>query len=566
MAKNRKRQGKRPPGKPATQKPSATTTQKSSDAMPAPVAAAKPVDEVKAPERPPLKPIATIDIAGVSAGQQRRAALRAERVVRAERARDVAETGPVENPAFFFGFEVAWAKLVLVRVLFFGLLAADALLQISHAPRYGAGGFNVAQLPFLDSVAPGRELYSVAQLVSAYLFVLAACGVASSVVLPIATVIYGWLYFSSHLDSYQHHYLVWLLLVVSCFVPWHKPRDGGPGTRIRTWAVRVILIQLALLYFWAAISKVNSAWLDGRTLDAQLSGSIEAFIQSTVGYKGAAWLVVLTELTLAATIWWRRGWWIAAPLGLALHIGILKTGFEIGLFAWLMIALYVLVIPDAVWVWLAERGPVRAVRSTTNATARMFHGSARFVVWVICAGAAAVLAMLSRFEDGPAVGLGLVMALLVGTVFAVLRRRTHVAWLAVAHLLAFVTWTAVDRGTSTASDYYRFWGGSSRRLGDSRTSEAAYRQMTQVSPNDGNGFYQLGRLLLAREAGEDGLAALRRAQTLEPLRARSYVAEARWLAAHGKRDEAIAKAREATIVDPTDQEARTLLDSLLGSK
>lgn len=499
-----------------------------------------------------------------SKGKQRRAAQRVQRQVRSRDA--VASREPVAEPAFFFGFEVTHAKLVIVRVLFFMLLALDALLQIAHAPRYGAGDFNVAQLPGFDAVAPGRELYNLSQLVIAYLFVLGACGVATRTVLPIATAIYGWLYFSSHLDSYQHHYLVWLLLLLSCFVPWQRPPDATPATPVRSWALRVMLIQLAVLYFWAAISKMNSAWLDGRTLDSQMSGPIESLIHATVGYVWAARLVIVVELTLAATIWWRRGWLLAAPLGLALHIGILKTGLEIGLFAWFMIALYALVIPDRIWVWLAENPPMVWVRDVTRVIAGWFEGSARFVVWVICAGAGAILAMLSRFDHGPAIGLGLVLALVIGTIFAVVRRITNVAWLAVAHLLAFVMWTAVDRATTTASDYYRFWGGSSRRLGDVKTAEAAYRQMTEVAPEDGNGYYQLGRLLLAREAGEEGLAAVRRAEDLEPLRARAYVAEARWLSTHGKRDEAIAKAREATIVEPTDAEAKSLLDSLTGSQ
>ena len=109
--------------------------------------------------------------AKAGAGAQRRAAQRQERETRAK---ELPPAGPVAEPAFFYGFEVAWAKLALVRVLFFGLLALDALLQISHAPRYGAGGFNVAQLPGLDAIAPGRALMATTQLVEAYLFVLAA--------------------------------------------------------------------------------------------------------------------------------------------------------------------------------------------------------------------------------------------------------------------------------------------------------------------------------------------------------------------------------------------------------
>src|SRR5574338_1095790 len=79
---------------------------------------------------------------------------------------------PPEQPAFWFGFDVAWAKLFAFRLVFFGLLALDALLQLRHAPRYGASGFNVAQLPLLDGFGPARVTYAFAQLACSYLFVL----------------------------------------------------------------------------------------------------------------------------------------------------------------------------------------------------------------------------------------------------------------------------------------------------------------------------------------------------------------------------------------------------------
>jgi hypothetical protein len=37
--------------------------------------------------------------------------------------------------------------LALFRLLFFGVLAVDMWLQVEHAPRYGAGDFNVSHLP-----------------------------------------------------------------------------------------------------------------------------------------------------------------------------------------------------------------------------------------------------------------------------------------------------------------------------------------------------------------------------------------------------------------------------------
>jgi tetratricopeptide (TPR) repeat protein len=475
-------------------------------------------------------------------GKERRQAARAEKIATAP----VAPTAPVEEPAFWFGFEVTWAKLLLARVVFFALLALDALLNYSHAPRYGAGDFNVAQLAIFDPIAPGRAGFAIGQLVCAYAFVLVACGVATRWVLPVATAIYGWLYFGSQLDSYQHHYLVWLILVLACFVPWEGPASAVPATRIRSWAMRLILVQLGILYLWAAISKCNSAWFDGSTLSQQIHGSLGKLIESTVKFKVASSLVVLTEFTLAATIWNKRAWWIAAPLGLALHIGILWTGFEIGLFAWLMIGLYILVIPDRLWVAIGERLP------------RIPALPGRWAVFGVSVAMSVVLAFTARFDYARSVGI----VLLIATMGLAIRVRP-VAKLGVASLCAFLLWTVVDRSTSTAADYYRFWGGSSRRLGDPKTAEHAYRRMTEVAPTEGSGHYQLGRLLLAR-GDESGVAELERAQQLEPLKARAYVAEARWLATHGRRDEAIAKAREATIVEPSDSEARSLLDSLVG--
>ena len=272
-----------------------------------------------------------------------------------------APVAPPAQPAFWFGFEITWAKLAVTRVVLFGLLALDALLQIRHAPRYGAGGFNVAQLPGLDALGPSRALYALGELANAYLFVLAACGVATRVVLPIATAIYAWLYFGSQLDSYQHHYLVALVLLLACFVPWQRPGHVAPATRIRSWALRLVLVELAIMYLWAAISKMNVTWLDGRTLAGQITGPLRHVVDATVGIRTASRLVVLVELALASTIWIRPAWRVAAPLGLMLHVGIVFSGLEIGLFAWLMVGIYVLVIPDGIWVWLAELPPVRAL-------------------------------------------------------------------------------------------------------------------------------------------------------------------------------------------------------------
>lgn len=472
---------------------------------------------------------------------------------------------PAEAPAFWFGFDVAWAKLFAFRLVFFGLLALDALLQVRHAPRYGASGFNVAQLPLLDDLGPTRVSYAVAQLLCAYLFVLAALGVATRVVLPAVTAIYSWLYFTSQLDGYQHHYLVALLLGIACFVPSERPADATPEKPIRTWAVRLLLVQLGILYLWAAVSKMDHAWLDGSTLSGQIQGSLRSLIDDSVGIKAVARLTILAELTLAVAVWLRPAWFVALPIGVSFHVGILFSNLEIGLFAYLMLAMYLLVIPDRAYVWLAEQKPLEVLRRLRA------PGPARDLVTGIAtlAGIAVgtvLVALLCRFDFalGVALGLGLVPIGLVA--YRRLRGKPAGIEIGAAHLIALLLWVLVDRTTTVSVDYYRFWGGSSRRLGETESAERAYRRMVEIAPDEGSGHYQLGRILLKRGEEQEGLAELHRAQEIETARARSYVAEAQYLAGKGRAAEALAKAEEATYAEPNNQTALDLVDTLSGKK
>lgn len=468
------------------------------------------------------------------------------------------------RPAFWFGFEISWAKLSIARVVIFGLLAIDAILQIAHAPRYGAGNFNVGHLPVFEQLAPGRVGYEVGQLALSYLFVLAVFGIATRWVVPIGAVLYAWLYFGSQLDSYQHHYLVALVLGIASFVPWDRPTDAQPSTHVRSWALRLLLIQIAIMYLWAAISKMDSAWIDGTTLGRQMTGSVRAFIDRTVGIQVASLAVIVVELVLAATIWLPRFWKLAAPLGLVFHLGIASTGLEIGLFAYLMLGFYILVVPDALWIAIAESAAGRSIRSTLARVA-----ASRSIVWFGALLAAATgVALLTRFEHGLALAIaGTVAALALGHLR---RRHAGVVVVAAAHLFAMALWLVVDVTGGVAKDYYRFWGGSQRRLGNLDVAERAYRSLLEVAPDDPNGHFQLGRILLedanAPQRATEGLALVHEAQRLEPGRARAWLVEARWLARQGRIEDAQAKARQAVAADPSDSDARTLLQSLLQSR
>jgi vitamin K-dependent gamma-carboxylase-like protein len=90
------------------------------------------------------------------------------------------------------------------------------------------------------------------------------------------------------------------------------------------WPQRLIALQLAALYFWAAVDKTNWSFLSGQRLE-------EAFIWSFTGRAleplislGAilavlSILVVVVEYFLAFAIFVRRWQAFVLPLGLALH-------------------------------------------------------------------------------------------------------------------------------------------------------------------------------------------------------------------------------------------------------
>ncbi len=460
---------------------------------------------------------------------------------------------PTVRPRFWEDHQVAWTKVVVARLVFFGLLAADAFRQLAHAARYGAGGFNVPQVAWLPLPAPHRLAMISIYGGLALAFALIAQGVAVRELLPLATAFYAYAYLASQLDSYQHHYLMCLLLLLWCFVP-RAPEPAPAGARpdstrtVRSWALRLILVQLAVLYLWAAISKLDVQWLDGSTLKNQVGKGWVRNLIDDVGFNKVATLVVITEVSLAATVWLRRAWWFALPLGVGLHLGIELVGLEIGLFSYLVLATYLLILPDDLFHALD--------RATRGAVARL---RAPGTPWPIAGGLAALAAAVGFLIIPLPLALALVAAgaAVAAVVVVALRRGERgqagraLAALAVAASLPIV----LAYRTDTVVDHYRYRAGAARRLGDDGAAREAYRGMLKLDPSSEYAHYYLG--LLEAKAGhrDAAFAHYHRAERAAPRMARAFVAEARLVSAKGDLAGAQALARDALAADPTDPEA-----------
>ncbi|MEM7243746.1 MAG: HTTM domain-containing protein [Acidobacteriota bacterium] len=269
------------------------------------------------------------------------------------------------NARFRRGWERFWDELPLeptrvsvFRVTFFTLLAIDVWRRLGSSAMYGADGFNVSHLTPIDAwvPVPTAGFIVVLRLLQIGLAIRVAFGGAPRWAVPLLATSFGVTYFLSQLDGYQHHYLIWLLLVILSFVDWSRPLA-------LSWPYRLLLVQLSITYVWTAVTKMEPSWVDGSLIARQVSGEtlqdLTAFASAKIAQPlGSGWAlsaisVLVLELFLAVALQFAklRPWaWL---LGMALHFGIEMAGLKIGLFSWYLFSLYVLILPAPLGRWIA---------------------------------------------------------------------------------------------------------------------------------------------------------------------------------------------------------------------
>ncbi|MCI0669566.1 MAG: hypothetical protein L0Y64_03795, partial [Myxococcaceae bacterium] len=235
----------------------------------------------------------------------------------------------------------------LVRVTLL-LLAFDAcLLMLPHGGHYGAAGFNVAHFTWLDALQPHPSpgLYVALMLAVSVTALVQALAGPSRVLMCVLLLLYTYGWAMSVLDSYQHHYLLSLALLLFVFLV--GAREGEDGPR---WGFKLFGANLALVYAFAVVAKLEPAWLSGATLrvvGGRLGGWLaEAGIPAAGLWRPLAIATLFLEVLIAAAYWAslssgapgarpgasRLGSvaWLAALL---LHGGIALQGLNIGWFS-----------------------------------------------------------------------------------------------------------------------------------------------------------------------------------------------------------------------------------------
>ena len=409
---------------------------------------------------------------------------------------------------FWHEFAVTPARVRALRVGLFGLLAFDIWMKmLEHAPRYGAGGFNVPQFPLLSFLpVPSAEIVGVAWLLAGFAALRAAFGVAVRQSAIIVAVAYAGIYMWSQADNYQHHYLVSLMLVTGCFVPWEAasraPRDTAP--EVRHWSFRMLYVQVALLYFWAAVAKMDPLWLSGSTM-AHFTQGVEAranltWLANGIGVELASmpklmsWSVMLGELFAAAVFLVPRLRLVGLLVVPWFHISVEWLSFEIEWFSYYMILLnVVLLTPRRAYEWAGER--LGWVRERVHGWIDRTDVDGKMVPTL---GVATALVCALIVFDAPVEGaLGLVVVVALATLAAQLVPdpgvRPHVTYGAAMQVLAAGAMMVTITVSAVAYDYYRQWGGDLRRRGETALAIDRYEKANALTAGPAR-FHQLGQL------------------------------------------------------------------------
>lgn len=170
----------------------------------------------------------------------------------------------------------------------------------------------------------------------------------------------------------NHFYLVCLISFLMIFIPAHRTWSVDARRKraiarptVPAWGLWLLRAQLAIVYFYAGVAKLNPDWFRGEPLRTWLQDHPDFPLIGP--YFGQDWMVYLLsygglvlDLAIAPFLLWRRTRWAALAFVTTFHLMNVRL-FNIGIFPWFMIAATLLFLaPD--WPRRWGRGLAQGLR------------------------------------------------------------------------------------------------------------------------------------------------------------------------------------------------------------
>ncbi|EGG19666.1 hypothetical protein DFA_00244 [Cavenderia fasciculata] len=266
--------------------------------------------------------------------------------------------------------QVGVSTLVLFRFLFFSLMAIDFWNELPRAANYwrGISEFNVphftssssSTLLYLTNHLPliNDTTFIICAITALFLSVRCAFGFVCTTrfeCLFIATI-KAWMVLSSQTDNYQHHYLLVLVLFILSTLSFNFNNDKEKNNIIQCpWQIRLLFIQLSIVYFWTSVAKLNESWIDGSVLPRMVGPEFKETLASVLGTISPILadnsMAILSVSTLVAELFLVFAlhipflYPIVSFTGISMHVLMGSSGLRIGTFSYFMTLFYVFTLP-----------------------------------------------------------------------------------------------------------------------------------------------------------------------------------------------------------------------------
>jgi hypothetical protein len=294
-------------------------------------------------------------------------------------------------------------SLALFRVAFAACLAIEIETSRHMSVFALEGGFHLPYLRWVPLLDPAS--YEWAHRVQYPLLLCLGLGIATRVAAGGLLVLQGWIFLADRMNFRNHAYFFLLVLVLLLVSPcdrtlslrsWLAGRRGleailHPPAAPLT-AQRLIQLQVSIVYFYAALMKLNPQFLRGEVVASQVrtwldGGDVAAAAEGAARAAGAApepallWAAlsiaaILVESFLVFGLWLPRTRGVAMASGVLFHLG-LGVVIAVWTFSLGYLATYVLFLDPDTLPRILERRSSRALKEDSAEAAEERRGGWR---------------------------------------------------------------------------------------------------------------------------------------------------------------------------------------------
>jgi len=469
-------------------------------------------------------------------------------------------------------------------------LALDLLVsRVRHTARYGADGFNVAHFAWLDAIQPSptAALQAGVLVLAALLALVAALVRFDRIVVAAAFLLHTWGWSMSMLDTYQHHYL--LSVILACLVFFPEPRradvsSAGKPVRIHAWAYVLLAATAAIVYTFTSVAKMDGEWLGGHVLAVVDTGDLLHRMfggaATAVGRSRSALLrvaaigTIVVELIIAAGYLRARyldsagrptrAWcWVAWVLAVSLHSGFELMGLQVGWFSRYMIFMAcVFFLPEPILATVVRLigVPVERLEKLSNGVVGRLDSGAASIGLGLLVAAVFVIAGLRVDIPGTSVAFLVAAIVTLAPAFVWVARGELAparARMLASGLVAVVAWLAVS---AAQLDYHAYRAVDLMARGHDDEALVALMTALDHAPASGRRTaelrYDVGALHKRSGRLEDAVTWSRRAIDASPDWASAHNVLGATLGSLGDVDGAIVHFERALQLEPDHAEAR----------